>query len=71
MPRDFILSDEVVNGTVLFVSLPHSLSLVFKNAILFIRIQDAWGLCTGMTQTDGMGREMGGGAGWGTHVHPW
>ena len=23
------------------------------------RIQDAWGWCTGMTQRDGMGREMG------------
>ena len=27
---------------------------------------------TGMTQRDGMGREVGGGvSGWGTHVHPW
>ena len=34
-------------------------------------IQDAWGWCTGMTQMDGMGREVGGGSGWGTHVHPW
>ena len=25
-----------------------------------IRIQDAWGWCTGMTQRDGMGREVGG-----------
>ena len=25
------------------------------------RIQDAWGWCTGMTQRDGIGREMGGG----------
>ena len=25
------------------------------------RIQDAWGSCTGMTQRDGMGREVGGG----------
>ena len=25
------------------------------------RIQEAWGWCTGMTQRDGMGREMGGG----------
>jgi len=24
-------------------------------------IQDAWGCCTGMTQRDGMGREVGGG----------
>ena len=24
-------------------------------------IQDAWGWCTGMTQRDGMGREVGGG----------
>jgi len=26
-----------------------------------IRIQEAWGWCTGMTQRDGMGREVGGG----------
>ena len=26
-----------------------------------LRIQDAWGWCTGMTQRDGIGREMGGG----------
>ena len=25
------------------------------------RIQDAWGWCTGMTQRDGMGKEVGGG----------
>ena len=35
------------------------------------RIQDAWGWCTGMTQRDGIGREVGGGSGWGTCVHPW
>jgi len=46
-------------------------------------IQDAWGWCTGMTQRDGMGREVGGGfrmgnkytpvAGseWETSIHPW
>jgi len=34
-------------------------------------IQGACGWCTGMTQRDGMGREVGGGSGWGTHVHPW
>ena len=28
---------------------------------------EAWGWCTGMTQRDGMEREVGGG----THVHPW
>ena len=33
--------------------------------------QDARGWCTGMTQKDGMGREMEGGSGWGTHVHLW
>ena len=31
----------------------------------------ARGWCTGTTQRDGMGREVGGGSGWGTHVHPW
>ena len=35
------------------------------------RIQDAWGWCTGMIQTDNMGWEVGGGSGLGTHVHPW
>ena len=36
-------------------------------------IQDtgSLGWCTGMTQRDGMGREVGGGSGWGTCVHPW
>ena len=29
------------------------------------------GWCTGMTQRDGTGREVGGGSGWGTRVHPW
>ena len=24
-----------------------------------------------LVQRDGMGREVGGGSGWGTHVHPW
>ena len=33
-------------------------------------IQDALGWCTGTTQRDGMGREVGGGSGWETHVHP-
>ena len=32
-------------------------------------IQGALDWCTGMTQRDGMGREMEGGSGWGTHVH--
>ena len=31
----------------------------------------AQGWCTGKTQRDGMGREAGGGMGWGTHVNPW
>ena len=39
-----------------------------KNASYFRCIrQGAQGWCTGMTQRDGMGREVG----WGTHVHPW
>ena len=33
--------------------------------------QGSQGWCTGMTQRDGIGREVGGGSGWGTHVHPW
>jgi len=34
-------------------------------------IQGAWGWCTGMTQRDGMGREVSGGSGWGIGLHPW
>ena len=35
-------------------------------------IQDAWGCCTGITQRDGTGREVGGGgSGWGTCVYLW
>ena len=33
--------------------------------------QGAQGHYTGMTMKDGMGREVGGGSGWGTRVHPW
>ena len=33
--------------------------------------QGAQGWCTGMTVRDAMGRKVGGGSGWGTHVHPW
>ena len=29
------------------------------------------GWCTGITQRDGMGKEVGGGSGVGTYVHPW
>ena len=32
--------------------------------------QGAQGWCTGMTLRDGMGRELGGGSGWRTHVQP-
>ena len=33
--------------------------------------QGVQGWYTGMTQRDGMGRELGGVTGWGTHVHLW
>ena len=33
--------------------------------------QGAQGWCTGMSLRDGMVREVGGGSGWGTHVHTW
>ena len=33
--------------------------------------RSAQGWCTGKTQRDGMGREVGGGIGWGIHVIPW
>ena len=35
------------------------------------RIQDAWGWCTGMTQWDGTGREVGEGVQDGKHVYTW
>ena len=31
----------------------------FLSLVFFSRIQEAWGWCTGMTQKDGMGREVG------------
>ena len=31
----------------------------------------AQGWCIGKTQRDGMGREVEGGSGWGTHANPW
>ena len=31
----------------------------------------AWAWYTGKTQRDGLGREVAGGSGWGTHVNPW
>ena len=33
------------------------------------KIQGAWGWCTGMTQKDGMGREVGGGVQDGEHMY--
>ena len=33
--------------------------------------QGAQGWCGGITLRDGMGREVGGGSGWDTHVHAW
>ena len=33
-------------------------------------LRSAQGWCTGKAQRDGMGREAGGGSGWGTHVNP-
>ena len=33
--------------------------------------QGAPSWCTGMTQSDGMGTEVGRGSGWRTHVNPW
>ena len=29
------------------------------------------GLCSGMSLRDGLGREVEGGSGWRTHIHPW
>ena len=33
--------------------------------------QGAWGWSTGMTQRDGMGREVGGGFKMGIHIYSW
>ena len=33
-------------------------------------IQGDQGWCNGINQRDGMGMEVGGGSGWGIHVHP-
>ena len=38
---------------------------------VWCRIQHAWGWCTGMTQRDVVGKEVGGGLSLGSHVHPW
>ena len=46
------------------------LNFFFKRKVSCMR-QGAQDWCTGMTQRDGMGMEVGGGSGWGTHVHPW
>ena len=45
--------------------------MIWENGIKTCRIQEAWGWYTGMTQREGMGREVGGGSGWGTRVHLW
>ena len=37
----------------------------------WMRETSAQGWYTGKTQRDAMGREAGGGSGWGTHVNPW
>ena len=40
-------------------------------ALGWVHETSAQGWCTGKTQRDGMGREVGAGWGWGTHVNPW
>ena len=35
--------------------------LITSSMAVRCRMQDAWGWCTGMTQRDGTGREVGGG----------
>ena len=42
-----------------------------KRAYLLMMRQGAQGWCTGMTQRDGMGREVGEGSGWERDVYPW
>ena len=42
---------------------------VVKKLVSFYKGAQGW--CIGMTLRDGMGWVVGGGSGWGTHVHPW
>ena len=45
--------------------------LDLSSALLVSHETSARGWCTGKTQRDQVGREVGGGLGWGTHVNPW
>ena len=54
------------------MALKHVYHMRNKSSVqVWCRIQEAWGWCTWMTQRDGLGREVRGGSGWGTRVHPW
>ena len=41
-----------------------------QNIPSWMQETSAWGWCTGTTQKDGIGMEVEGGSGWGTHVNP-
>ena len=47
------------------------LNFINQNLVTKLGSGKTQGWCTGKTQRDGIGREEGGGTGWGTHVNPW
>ena len=49
----------------------HTYIFIYIHIYSWMHETSAQGWCTGMTLRDGMGREVGGGLGWGTHVNPW
>ena len=60
----------IINSAVMNIEVHVSLSILVSSVCMAssgspvqvrCRIQDAWGWCTGMTQRDGTGREVGGG----------
>ena len=56
----------------LFITLQYCIGFANESPIqVLCRIQGAWGWCTGMTQRDGMGREMGGGFRMGNTCTDW
>ena len=55
---NYVISDGEISTVFYGIDLQISSSYSFNNNLY--RIQDAWGWCTGMTQRDDMGREVGG-----------
>ena len=55
----------IINSAAKNIGVYVSLSILVSSVCMPVQVQcmilDAWGWCTGMTQRDGMGREVGGG----------